>query len=651
MQTVRGETEAVIEERRPVELVHLYMVGDRVAEQLHLLPTFTDHGGELRPNPVAARLDARAVRRARAGRRPRLLHAVAQRGGRAALATSRCCRRSCSCSAARAATRRSTSAWRRGCASPTSTERRELRRIAERHTAALSDDDLDVLGYDSWLAGLEAGVAAHHAGMVPPMKEAVEEAFAAGLLKVVFATETLSLGINMPARSVVIEKLSKFTGEHHEFLTPGEYTQLAGRAGRRGIDDRRLRRRALEPVRGVRTGRRARVAAHVRAHVVVPADVQHGRQPRAAVPARAGPPPAQPVVRAVPRRPRRRVARAPARTRQGATRARSRRPPPIPAATWRSTGGSSPTSTRRKRTAQGRPDPAARRAPARRRRARAPARRQGRRPQAGPRPGRQPRARAHRRARPRAARPERLPRPGPEGRDDRAAPPVRAAQPGLPTGRGRRAAPADRSTTSRGGRRPPTRSSRDLEAGVRAHPLHELAGLATRACGPRRRPTASNARSRASNAASATRNESLARQFDRVLGVLEAWGYLEGWGLSPAGELLARLNTEGDLVLAEVAARGAARRARPARARRARVVLHVPAARPGRQRAAAAAPLAELDGRAAGRATSSASGATSTCPSATSGCPRPAAPIPASPRRSTPGRRATTSPTCSRTRR
>ena len=69
------------------------------------------------------------------------------------------------------------------------------------------------------------------------MKEAVEEGFAAGLVKVVFATETLSLGINMPARSVIIEKLSKFTGEHHEFLTPGEYTQLAGRAGRRGIDE------------------------------------------------------------------------------------------------------------------------------------------------------------------------------------------------------------------------------------------------------------------------------------------------------------------------------------------------------------------------------------------------------------------------------
>ena len=102
---------------------------------------------------------------------------------------------------------------------------------------ALSDDDLAVLDYAGWLTGLEAGYAAHHAGMVPPFKEAVEACFAAGLVKVVFATETLSLGINMPARSVVIEKLTKFTGERHEFLTPGEYTQLTGRAGRRGIDE------------------------------------------------------------------------------------------------------------------------------------------------------------------------------------------------------------------------------------------------------------------------------------------------------------------------------------------------------------------------------------------------------------------------------
>ncbi len=117
-------------------------------------------------------------------------------------------------------------------------EREQIRRIADAHTDCLTDADLDALHAGEWRHGLECGFAAHHAGMVPPMKEAVEEAFANGLVKVVFATETLSLGINMPARSVVIEKLSKFTGERHEFLTPGEYTQLTGRAGRRGIDDR-----------------------------------------------------------------------------------------------------------------------------------------------------------------------------------------------------------------------------------------------------------------------------------------------------------------------------------------------------------------------------------------------------------------------------
>ena len=94
-----------------------------------------------------------------------------------------------------------------------------------------------MLGYGELLAQLDSGVAPHHAGMVPAFKEAVERCFIAGLLKVVFATETLAVGVNMPARTVVIEKLTKFTGDHHELLTPGEYTQLTGRAGRRGIDD------------------------------------------------------------------------------------------------------------------------------------------------------------------------------------------------------------------------------------------------------------------------------------------------------------------------------------------------------------------------------------------------------------------------------
>ena len=72
--------------------------------------------------------------------------------------------------------------------------------------------------------------------MLPTFKEVVEELFVRGLVKAVFATETLALGINMPARSVVLERLVKWNGETHADVTPGEYTQLTGRAGRRGID-------------------------------------------------------------------------------------------------------------------------------------------------------------------------------------------------------------------------------------------------------------------------------------------------------------------------------------------------------------------------------------------------------------------------------
>ncbi|EOM78366.1 ATP-dependent helicase [Rhodococcus rhodnii LMG 5362] len=106
----------------------------------------------------------------------------------------------------------------------------------DRHTAELPREDLDVLGYSEWRRALERGFAAHHAGMLPAFRETVEELFVSGLVRAVFATETLALGINMPARTVVLERLVKFNGETHADLTPGEYTQLTGRAGRRGID-------------------------------------------------------------------------------------------------------------------------------------------------------------------------------------------------------------------------------------------------------------------------------------------------------------------------------------------------------------------------------------------------------------------------------
>ena len=112
----------------------------------------------------------------------------------------------------------------------------EIRRVVEKHTGDLPQADLEVLGYWEWREALERGIAAHHAGLLPAFKETVEELFVAGLVRCVFATETLALGINMPARTVVLERLVKYNGEAHVDLTPGEYTQLTGRAGRRGID-------------------------------------------------------------------------------------------------------------------------------------------------------------------------------------------------------------------------------------------------------------------------------------------------------------------------------------------------------------------------------------------------------------------------------
>ncbi|MGA8208574.1 MAG: DEAD/DEAH box helicase [Nocardioidaceae bacterium] len=251
LQTVRGDTSVILEERRPVPLYQHVLVGRRMFD------LFADDGtdqaalhGAVNPELLrVARDDWRAARtsdrrsprgkpqRAGArGQRPRgpalpsrvdvvdrldaagLLPAIVfvfSRVGCAA-AVSQCL----------AANVRLT----------TPAERDEIVAVVEAGCRNLPDEDLHVLGYHDFLDGLSRGVAAHHAGMLPTFKEIVERLFAVGLCKVVFATETLALGINMPARSVVIEKLSKWNGETHADITPGEYTQLTGRAGRRGID-------------------------------------------------------------------------------------------------------------------------------------------------------------------------------------------------------------------------------------------------------------------------------------------------------------------------------------------------------------------------------------------------------------------------------
>ncbi|MHB8294382.1 MAG: DEAD/DEAH box helicase [Acidimicrobiales bacterium] len=228
IRAVRGPTDAVIETHRPVELRNHYMVGDRSEEELLLLDTFA--GG--RPNPKAAALDPVSPGRRRARRlySPRRAGVVERLDAEQMLPAIYFIFSRAGCDEAVD----HVVASRVELNTPEEADRAEA--IAEAKISHLCDADLTALGYQHFLSALKRGIAAHHAGMVPPFKEAVEACFYQALVKVVFATETLALGVNMPARSVVIEKLTKFTGEHHEPLTPAEFAQITGRAGRRGID-------------------------------------------------------------------------------------------------------------------------------------------------------------------------------------------------------------------------------------------------------------------------------------------------------------------------------------------------------------------------------------------------------------------------------
>jgi ATP-dependent RNA helicase HelY len=227
--TVRGDTEVVVEEHRPVPLYQHMLVGSR----LHDL--FDSHG-EIHPELLRrTREQARPMPRERGARpprpslprRPEVLERLDREGLLPAI-TFVFSRAGCQAAVEQCV--------RAGLRLTTAEERDTIRRHVERRTADLPPADLRVLGYWEWLDGLQRGLAAHHAGMLPTFKEIVEELFSDGLVKAVFATETLALGINMPARSVVLERLVKWDGEAHVDITPGEYTQLTGRAGRRGID-------------------------------------------------------------------------------------------------------------------------------------------------------------------------------------------------------------------------------------------------------------------------------------------------------------------------------------------------------------------------------------------------------------------------------
>jgi ATP-dependent RNA helicase HelY len=231
---VRGDTTVIVDEHRPVPLWQHMLVGNR------LYDLFANEDGATRINASLMRL-SRDEQRLASTRGKRGYLRPRRSGHDRALTIERLdaegllpaitfifSRAGCD-----AAVMQCLSA---GLRLTSDKERHEIRQLVDERTAHLPDEDLAVLGYLEWRDCLERGLAAHHAGMLPAFKEVVEELFTMGLVKAVFATETLALGINMPARSVVIEKLDKWNGETHADLTPGEYTQLTGRAGRRGID-------------------------------------------------------------------------------------------------------------------------------------------------------------------------------------------------------------------------------------------------------------------------------------------------------------------------------------------------------------------------------------------------------------------------------
>jgi len=250
LTTVRGTTRIVVEERRPVPLWQHVMVGPRLFDLFTAgLDEPGPDGGAPRPrvNPrlVEVSRDARrtrddASRRRRDGRyptrqragiyTPRRVEVIERLDAEGLLPAITFVFSRAGCDAAVEQCQRS------GLRLTSPAERAEIREFVTARCAPIPAEDLAVLGYASWLDGLERGLAGHHAGLLPTFKEVVEELFVRGLVRAVFATETLALGINMPARSVVLERLVKWNGEAHAAVTPGEYTQLTGRAGRRGID-------------------------------------------------------------------------------------------------------------------------------------------------------------------------------------------------------------------------------------------------------------------------------------------------------------------------------------------------------------------------------------------------------------------------------
>ena len=242
LTTVRGPTTPIVETKRPIELTNHYLVGDKASNTVRTFDVLVD--GRANPEVIrfeqsksnapvrhAGRQNSRqygAPQRLFAPQRSDIIKELSAADLLPAIffifSRNQCDEAAKSC-------------LKMGISLTTPAEKKEIVAIAHERLTGFSDDDLAALEFTQFVKQLEAGIGSHHAGIVPTFKEIVETCFARGLVKVVFATETLAVGINMPARAVVLDKITKFNGENHQMLKPSDFAQLTGRAGRRGLDD------------------------------------------------------------------------------------------------------------------------------------------------------------------------------------------------------------------------------------------------------------------------------------------------------------------------------------------------------------------------------------------------------------------------------
>jgi ATP-dependent RNA helicase HelY len=236
VRAVHGPTELVVEEQRPVTLQFLHASGNLQGTPPLVLPMFLDG----RVNPMAElhdgarkgeRGEGKRVRdrsRPVTPRREHLLEHLRTTGMLPAIWFV-LSRRGCDRAVA--------DLVEAGVRLTSHDETEELEALVVRATEGLSASELKTLDATGWRLALACGIAAHHGGLAPVQREVIELAAAEGLVKVVFATETLALGVNLPARTVVIDRVTRTNGPlGGETLTSAEFAQLAGRAGRRGLD-------------------------------------------------------------------------------------------------------------------------------------------------------------------------------------------------------------------------------------------------------------------------------------------------------------------------------------------------------------------------------------------------------------------------------